>query len=188
MPVSTPHELAEDEADTRSCRDLQVRGARCHRLLRRGHVVPTTPARTAWHQGRTDLAGELLLQERGRHAAEHAEFVSRGLSLTTLWIPDHLLTGYGHYTLATLNHAHQAGQRILVGDPDQVRHMEVEEPLPEVTVYEAAVVYLHDHTLLGRRNGAVRIADPILAAHLCEQLGELCRDAATFEALLGEVA
>ncbi|MCP3013041.1 hypothetical protein NGM33_06820 [Nocardiopsis dassonvillei] len=38
--------------------------------------------------------------------------------------------------------------------------MEIDEPLPEATVYEAAVVYLHAYTRLERRDGAVRIAAP----------------------------
>lgn len=191
--AATGQHLADDdlalaETDTRNRRDLQVRGARCYRLLRRNHVVPTAPAWTAWYQGRADLAEELLLQECERYTVERAEFASRGLTLTTLWIPDLPLTSYGRYTLAALEQAHQAGQRIRVGSTDQVRHMEADEPLPEVTVYEAAVVYLHAYTRLGRRDGAVRVADPDLATHLCEQLRGLCRDAATFDTFHEEVA
>ncbi|MEU1899335.1 hypothetical protein ABZ512_13210 [Nocardiopsis dassonvillei] len=66
--------------------------------------------------------------------------------------------------------------------------MEIDEPLPEATVYEAAVVYLHAYTRLERRDGAVRIAAPDLATHLCEQLRQLCRDAAAFKAFHGKVA
>ncbi|PDP86564.1 hypothetical protein CQJ94_16365 [Glycomyces fuscus] len=66
--------------------------------------------------------------------------------------------------------------------------MEADEPLPEVAVYEAAVVYLHAYTRLGRRDGAIRIAAPDLATHLCEQMGQLCRDAAAFEAFRGKVS
>jgi hypothetical protein len=65
--------------------------------------------------------------------------------------------------------------------------MEADKPLPEVAVYEAAVVYLHAYTRLERRDGADRIADLDLATHLCEQLRQLCRDAAAFEAFRRKV-
>lgn len=176
----TDDALAVDEAAIRERGDLQVRGARCYRLLRRDHVVPTDPAWSAWYQGRTKLAEHLLGQERERRAVERAEFAAYGLPLTTLWIPTLPLTSYGRYTRAVLAQAHRAGQRVRVGNSDQVRHMEADEPLPEVTVYEAAVVYLHAYTRLGRRDGAIKIVDPDLATHLCEQMEHLCRNAATF--------
>ncbi|WP_160050873.1 DUF6879 family protein [Nocardiopsis sp. FR4] len=179
----TDDALAVDEATTRNRRDLQARRARCYRLVRRDHVVPTDPAWSAWYQGRTTLAEHLLGQERERRAIERAEFAAYGLPLTTLWIPTLPLTSYGRYTRAVLAQAHRAGQRVRVGSSDQVRHMEAEEPLPEVTVYEAAVVYLHTYTRLGRRDGAIRIVDPDLATHLCEQMKHLCRTAATLNHL-----
>ncbi|MFC9084907.1 DUF6879 family protein [Nocardiopsis dassonvillei] len=177
----TDDALVVNEAATRNRRDLQARGARCYRLLRRDHVVPTDPAWTAWYQGQTILAEHLLGQERERRTVEHAEFAAHGLVLTTLWIPTLPLTSYGRYTRAVLAHAHRAGQRVRVGSSEQVRHMEADQPVPEVTVYEAAVVYLHTYTRLGRRDGAIRIIDPDLATHLCEQMDHLCHNAAPLD-------
>ncbi|NYH51349.1 hypothetical protein HNR06_000938 [Nocardiopsis arvandica] len=184
----TEDELAVDEACTRDRRDLQTRGARCYRLLRRDHVVPTAPAWAAWYQGRTGLAQELLQGERERFAAERTAFAARSLTLTTLWVPSRPLTWYGRYMLAALDHAHQVGQRVRVQDPYQVRHLEADAPLPEFTVYEATVVYLRTYTELGRRDGALKIEDPDLATHLCEQMRTLCWQAQAFEDFRGDVA